>query len=102
LVPLISLVKVIEIKVIQSSLFLRQKKKLHKNQIKELDNRIRDIIKNPDIGEEKKGALKGVKVYKFHTDKQIFLLAYEIIDETLNLIMIGSHENYYRDLQKYL
>ena len=54
MVPLISLVKVIEIKVIQSSLFLRQKKKLHKNQIKELDNRIRDIIKNPDIGEEKK------------------------------------------------
>ena len=57
---------------------------------------------NPDVGEEKKGALKGVRIYKFHTGKQLLLLAYEITDENLQLIMIGSQENFYRDLQKYL
>jgi mRNA-degrading endonuclease RelE of RelBE toxin-antitoxin system len=93
---------VIDIEVIQSPLFLRQKKKLQKNQVKDLDTRIREIMKNPNIGEEKKGALKGVRVYKFHTGKQLLLLAYEIADESLQLIMIGSHENFYRDLQKYL
>jgi hypothetical protein len=93
---------VIDIKVIQSPLFGRQKKKLQKNQIKELDGKIRDIIKNPDIGEEKKGSLKGVRVYKFNLGKQLMLLAYEIFDENLQLIMLGSHENFYRDLQKYL
>jgi mRNA-degrading endonuclease RelE of RelBE toxin-antitoxin system len=93
---------VIEIKVIQSPLFLRQKKKLYKNQIKELDNKIRDILDDPEIGDEKKGALKGVRIYKFHIGKQLLLLAYEMVDENLHLIMIGTHENFYRDLQKYL
>jgi len=94
--------KVIEIKIIQSPLFQRQKKKLHKNQIKMLDNEIRKIIDDPYAGKEKKGALKDVRAYKFHIGKQFFLLAYEINEQILNLIMIGSHENYYRELQKYL
>jgi mRNA-degrading endonuclease YafQ of YafQ-DinJ toxin-antitoxin module len=93
--------KVIDIEVIQSQLFQRQKKKLHKNQIKKLDSQIRDIIKDPDISEDKKGALKGVRVHKFHAGKQLLLLAYEVAGESLQLIMIGSHENFYRDLQKY-
>ncbi|HAJ95328.1 MAG TPA: addiction module toxin RelE [Actinobacteria bacterium] len=89
-------------KIIQSPLLQRQKKKLHKNQIKVLDNVIRKIIDDPYTGKEKRGALKGVRIHKFHISKQLFLLAYEIDDEILNLIMIGSHENYYRELQKYL
>ena len=94
--------KVIEIRIIQSPLFQRQKKKLHKNQIKLLDIEIRKIINNPSIGQEKKGNLKGVMVYKFHINKQLFLLAYEMSNGILNLIMIGSHENYYRELRYYL
>lgn len=92
----------IEIQINQSPLFQRQKKKLHKNQIRVLDKEIRKIADDPDMGEEKKGILKGVRVYKFHIKKQLFLLAYEINDDVLGLIMIGSHENYYRELQKYL
>jgi len=53
------------------------------------------------IGQEKKGTLRGVRVHKFHIDKQLFLLAYEVGEEIMRLIMIGSHENYYRDLSKY-
>ena len=53
------------------------------------------------IGQEKRGELKGIRVHKFHIGKQLYLLAYEIEADILKLIMIGSHENYYRDLSKY-
>jgi len=53
------------------------------------------------MGQEKKGSLKGVRVYKFHIEKQLFLLAYELEIDVLKLIMVGSHENYYRDLTRY-
>jgi mRNA-degrading endonuclease RelE of RelBE toxin-antitoxin system len=74
---------------------------LHKSQIKILDKEIRKISDNPEIDQEKRGNLENVRVYKFHIGKQLFLLAYELDNDVLNLIMIGSHENYYRDLAKY-
>ena len=89
------------IKIIQSPLFAKQKIKLYKGQIKTLDSVVKKILEDPEISEEKKGTLKGVKAYKFHHEKQLFLLAYEQEADFLNLIMIGSHENYYRDLAKY-
>ena len=58
-------------------------------------------MENPKIGQEKKGTLKGIRLYKFHIEKQLFLLAYELEADVLNLIMVGSNENYYRDLAKY-
>ena len=66
-----------------------------------LDEEVKKIAQNPGIGLEKIGSLKGVRVYKFHIEKQLFLLAYELEADFLKLIMIGSHENYYRDLKKY-
>ena len=42
-------------KVIQSPLFERKVKKFKKNQKLSLDEQIRKIIKNPGIGEEKRG-----------------------------------------------
>jgi hypothetical protein len=74
---------------------------LYKSQIKILDKEIKKISDNPEIGHEKRGTLENVRVYKFHIEKQLFLLAYELDNDVLNLIMIGSHENYYRDLAKY-
>ncbi len=62
---------------------------------------IKKIVANPEIGQEKKGTLKNVRVHKFHIEKQLFLLAYDLENGVLNLIMIGSHENYYRDLANY-
>jgi mRNA interferase RelE/StbE len=91
----------LKIKIIQAPLFEKQKKKLHKSQIKLLDKEIKKIVKNPEIGQKKKGTLKGIRVHKFHIEKQFFLLAYELNNDILNLIMIGIHENYYRDLTKY-
>jgi len=74
---------------------------LYKKQIKTLDEEIRKIVKNQEIGQEKRGALKDVRVHKFHIEKQLFLLAYELKEDILKLIMVGSHENYYRNLTKY-
>ncbi|MBU4449956.1 MAG: type II toxin-antitoxin system RelE/ParE family toxin [Actinobacteria bacterium] len=88
-------------KIIQSPLFQKQKKKLYKIQIKILDEEIRKIAQNTEIGQGKRGALKGIRVHKFHIEKQLFLLAYEYETDVLNLIIVGSHENYYRNLTKY-
>ena len=69
---------------------------------KKLDDHIRKIIDNPSIGTEKKGDLRGVYIHKFKIYTLQFLLAYRFVGEDLELIMIGPHENYYRDLKSYL
>lgn len=89
-------------KIYQSSLFERKVKRLHKNQKLILDDEIRKIFNNILIGEQKKGDLKGVFVHKFKIKHEEYLLAYRTIGKNLELITIGSHENYYRDLKKYL
>ena len=88
--------------IIQSPLFARQKKKLHKQQIKDLDEAVKYIFNTPASGDMKVGDLQGIQVYKFKSIDQQILLAYEVIDSTLFLYTFGSHENFYRDLKKYL
>lgn len=75
---------------------------MHKLEKKILDQVIRNITDNPSIGKEKKGDLRGIFVYKFKIKTAEYLLAYRIVGEDLELIIIGPHENYYRDLKKYL
>ena len=89
-------------RVIQSPSFARKVKKFHKDKKKSLDYHIKKILENPKIGEGKKGDLQGVLVYKFKMKTQQYLLAYRIKKNILELIMIGPHENYYRDLKQYL
>ena len=88
--------------VIQSPNFAKQKKKLKKNQIKKLDDAIRAIIGKPSMGDAKKGDLQGVRVHKYKTGNNQILLAYEVVESTLNLYSFGSHQNFYRELSKYL
>jgi len=88
--------------IIQSPVFAKQKKKLHKQQIKDLDEAVKSIISDPAIGGMKVGDLQGIQVYKFKSKKQQILLAYEVADSTIYLYTFGSHENFYRDLKKYL
>ncbi|MBU3931494.1 MAG: type II toxin-antitoxin system RelE/ParE family toxin [Proteobacteria bacterium] len=59
------------------------------------------IIADPDIGEGKKGDLAGFRVHKFKFHRQEYLISYETGDENLLFVMIGTHENFYRDLKKY-
>lgn len=88
--------------VLQTRTFARNKKRLHKNQIKELDAAIQEILKNPESGEPKKGDLQGVYVYKCKITNQLFLIAYQFDDVSLTLLMVAPHENFYRNLKKTL
>jgi hypothetical protein len=89
-------------KVYLSSSFGKKIKKLKQKEKLELDNEIKKIIKYPSIGSEKKGDLRGIFVHKFKIANAPFLLSYRLMGEDIELIMIGSHENYYRDLKSYL
>ncbi len=89
-------------KIFQSSSFERKAKRLHKREKEILDQEIRSIAKDPSIGDEKKGDLKGIFVHKFKIKTVEYLLAYRMVGEDLELIMIGPHENYYRDLKHHL
>jgi len=89
-------------KIIQSRSFQRKVKKFTKCEKEKLDEEIRKIIENPMIGSEKKGDPRGVFVSKVKILTVQYLLAYRFFGENLELIMIGPHENYYRDLKSYL
>jgi mRNA-degrading endonuclease RelE of RelBE toxin-antitoxin system len=89
-------------KIYQSRTFENKIKKFSLQEKAILDEEIKKIAGNPLIGEEKKGDLKGVYVYKFKIRAIQYLLSYRMIKSGLELIMIGPHENYYRDLKGYL
>lgn len=87
--------------VLQTPTFKKVVKKLHKNQKIDLDNAIRQLLIDPYLGEQKKGDLSFLRVYKFKMVKQLTLLGYSYEDGTvtLELITLGSHENFYRDIK---
>jgi len=89
-------------KITQSRLFERKVKRLSKREKKTLDGEILKILENPSIGLEKKGDLRNVFVHKFKIASNQYLLAYRSSGVNVALIMIGPHENYYRDLKNYL
>lgn len=90
------------VKVLQTSSFKKTTKKLHKNQKVDLDDAIRELMGNPRLGEQKKGDLSFMRVYKFQMEKQLTLLGYSYEDGSLvlELITLGSYENFYRDVKK--
>ena len=88
--------------VIQSRSSERKVKRFRKPEKKILDKHIRKILANPTVGQEKKGDMRGVYVHKFKVHAVENLLSYRFVGETLELIMIGPHGNYYRDLKTYL
>lgn len=88
--------------VLQTANFKKAVKKLHANQKKDLDKAVKALMDDPLIGEPKKGDLSFLRVYKFKMVKQLTLLGYSYEDGTviLELIALGSHENFYRDVKK--
>ena len=91
-----------KVKIYQSRSFAKKVKRLTGSEKIILDQEVRKIIKNPVIGIEKKGDLRGVFVHKFKVKSLQYLLAYRFAGDELELIMLGPHENYYRDLKKYI
>ena len=84
--------------------FDRIKKKLPAALRAEVDRQVRVICDNPLLGEEKTGDLRGVFVHKFRAAGQLHLLAYwpDAAGRTITLLALGGHENFYRDLKRYL
>ena len=89
-------------KILQSGLFKKKVRRFSKQEKKTLDSQIRKIVNDPARGQEKKGDLRGVFVLKFKIHATQYLLSYRFVEDDLELIMIGPHENYYRDLSSYL
>lgn len=88
-----------DIQIKQMPAFKKVYKKLPDSHKIIINNAIKEIIKNPKIGDEKKGDLSGVYVYKFKIYHQQFLLAYEWDPAQRLLLALGVHENFYRDLK---
>lgn len=80
--------------------FSRTLKKLHPNQKKALDRAVASVATTLEIGEPKLGDLAGIYIYKFKVNKVEWLLAYRIVSKRqINLLVVGPHENFYRDLK---
>lgn len=88
--------------VLQSASFKKRVRRFHQQDKRTLDKQIRKIPKDPTMGQEKRGDLKGIFVHEFKIHATQYLLSYRFVGGDLELIMIGPHENYYRDLSDYL
>ena len=88
------------VQVFQTAMFKRAYKRLHPNQKADVDDAVASIVRDPAIGEAKKGDLLGVFVYKLKSSGQLILLAYEYDPATRMLLLLGSHENFHRDLKR--
>lgn len=61
-----------------------------------MDAALEVIAPDPLVGEVNRSDLAGVYVYKFKNQSQQMLLAYEFDPKARHLVLLGSHENFYR------
>ncbi len=88
------------VQVLQSAMFKRAYKRLHSNQKADVDDAVEEIVLNPALGDAKRGDLSGVFVCKFKSNSKLMLLAYEYDPATRMVLLLGSHENFHRDLKR--
>jgi hypothetical protein len=93
------------LQVSASPSFNRVAKKLHARDKKTLDEAIKAILQNPQLGDKRKGDQTDVFVYKFKLNGQETLLAYELQPHKTApleamLLAVGPHENFYTGLKR--
>ena len=90
--------------VVQTPTFKKAVKKLKPSHKKELDTAVKAVMAEPTVGDQKKGDLAFLRVYKFKMNKQMTLLGYSFNDGslTLELMALGSHENFHCDTDHFL
>ena len=90
--------------VVQAPRFGRSKRRLPAAAQLQIDEAVKGLLADPLSGEPKIGALKGVRVIKFKVGPQQLLLAYQFDAKRklIEVLDVGPHENFYRELQKYL
>ena len=87
--------------ILKSTSFHRKLKKLSSQQKSDLDVAVRRILFEPRVGKLKLGNLSDVRVLKFSMNRELWLLAYqELREQEIMLLTFGSHENFYRDLER--
>ena len=88
--------------ILQTRRFARAYKKLKPNIVADVDAAVVEISVSPELGELKRGDLATLRVYKFHSAGQLYLLGYTLEDvpRLIYLEAIGPHENFYRDLKR--
>jgi hypothetical protein len=87
--------------IFQTNRFARAYKRLHGNELPEVDKAIMGLTLNPTAGEKKKGDLSELYVLNFSCLGQQLLLGYTL-DEGVNLIYLealGVHQNLYREIK---
>ena len=89
-----------DISLKQMPAFKKAYKKLPRSHQLMVNDVIKAIIQNPEIGDEKRGDLSGIYIYKFKIHHQEFLLADEWDSMQRLLLALGVHENFYRDLKR--
>lgn len=80
-----------------------------------IEDAVEDICAQPSAGEAKTGDLQGFWIHKFRYQRQQFLIAYRWYSLTelqvpgqesdwssIDFYQIGSHENFYSSLKKYI
>lgn len=88
--------------VLQTRRFARQYKKLHDAVAADVDAAVLNVRQDPKIGDLKKGDLADLRVFKFRSGAQLYLLGYSL-DDGIRLIYlesVGPHENFYRDMKR--
>jgi mRNA-degrading endonuclease RelE of RelBE toxin-antitoxin system len=88
-------------RIVQTPTFRKKVKKLKANQKKDLDKAVAALMDDPALGEQKRGDLAYLRVYKFKMAKQLTLLGYSYDNGNLvlELLALGSYENFYRDVK---
>jgi len=67
-----------------------------------IEDEVDKIGKNPGLGDSKKGDLAGFRVHKFSYRDRIFLISYRLGESELIFFTVGTHENFYRELKRYV
>ena len=87
----------------------RAEKEIKKIKDKKLKGKIKDALiklsENPYIGQAKKGDLSGIygyDVYYNKTNYEISYKIYEVDNKKIIVILIGTRENFYKELKKYI
>jgi mRNA interferase RelE/StbE len=85
----------------QTARFDHVYKKLHLRSQNRVKQAITRLVEDPSVGEKKSGDLSEFFIYKFREGKRLWLLAYRIdAVRGIELVDLGSHENFYRGLRK--
>ena len=82
--------------------FKKYVKKLPRHFQQVILDAVEDVLADTEVGEIKKGDLKGFRVHRFTMGRQLTLMAYKVENDSLVLYQVGPHENFYKGLKKYL